>query len=91
MAPVFDRRAIAGFRDSEDFEFQFGVSLEAAARVHADFVMALEREPAQLRINFRDERALMSCVASVEGDDAQRGRGFPTRTSMLRRGHLRWA
>jgi len=32
MAPVFDRGAIAGFRDREDFESQFGVALEAAAR-----------------------------------------------------------
>ena len=40
MAPVFDGGAIAGFGDSEDFEAQFGVALEAAARVDADFVMA---------------------------------------------------
>ena len=91
MTAVFDCGAIAGFGDGEDFEPQFGVSLEAAARVHADFMMALQRQPAELRINFRDERALMSRVASVERDDARRDRGFPTRTSMLRRERLRWA
>ncbi len=77
MAPVFDRGAIAGFGDAENFEQQFGVSLEAAARVHADFMMALQREPAQLRINLRDERALMSRVASVERDDARGIAAFP--------------
>ena len=41
MAPVFDRGAIAGLGDGKDFEAQFGVALEAAARVHADLMMAI--------------------------------------------------
>ncbi len=77
MTPVFDCGAIAGFGDREDFESQFGVSLEAAARVHADFMMALQRQPSQLRINLRDKRALMSRVASIERDDARRIAAFP--------------
>src|SRR5216684_1819155 len=71
MTPVFDRGAIAGFGDGEDFESQVGVALEAAARIHADFMMALQCELPQLWINLRDERALMSRVASVERDDAR--------------------
>src|SRR5580704_5242862 len=77
MTAVFDRGAIAGLGDGEDFELQFRVSLEAAACVYADFMMALQREPAQLRINLRDECALMSRVASVERDDAGRVATFP--------------
>ena len=77
MAPVFDCGAIAGFGDGEDFESQFGVALEAAARIHADFMMALQRQAAQLRIDLRDKRALMSRVASVERDDARRVAAFP--------------
>ncbi len=41
MTPVLDRGAIAGFGDGENFEAQFGVALETAARVHADFMMAV--------------------------------------------------
>src|SRR5580692_9916459 len=77
MTSVFDCGAIAGFGDGKDFELQLGVSLESAARVDADFMMALKRQAAELRINFRDERALMGCVASVERDDARRVAAFP--------------
>src|SRR5271156_1243695 len=91
MAPIFDRGAIAGFGDREDFESQFRVALEAAARVHADFMMALQRPPAQLRIDLRDKRALMSRVASIECDDARRvatfPRGLPCFNASARVGH----
>src|SRR5260370_12341456 len=53
------------------------VADEEAASVHADLMMAVKREPARLRIKFRDERALMSRVASVERDDARRVAAFP--------------
>src|SRR5208282_6068969 len=77
VTPVFDRSAIAGFGEGEDLEPQFGIARKAAARVHGDLMMSLQCEPAQLRINLRDERALMSCVASVECDDARRIAAFP--------------
>ena len=77
MAPVFDRGAIAGFGDGENFESEFGVALETATRVHADFMMAVQRQPTELGIEFRDEGAVMSCVAGVERDDAGRIAAFP--------------
>jgi hypothetical protein len=40
-------------------------------------MMAIERQPAELRIDFRDERALMSRIAGVERDDAGRIAAFP--------------
>src|SRR5208283_1123487 len=76
-AVVFDGGAIAGFGDGENFETQLGVALEAAARVDGDLMMAAQGEPAQLGIDFRDPRALMSRVASVERDDASRVAAFP--------------
>src|ERR1700686_1503399 len=91
MTPIFDCGAIAGLGDGEDFELQFGVALETAARIHPDFMMPLQRQPSQLRINLRDERALMSCVASVERDDARRiatfPRGLPCFNASARGGH----
>ena len=91
MTPVFNRGAIAGFSDGENLEAQFGVALKAAARVHADFMMAIQRQPAQLRINFRDERALMSRVARIERNHARRVAALPRRSSMLQRVHSMWA
>src|SRR5277367_5819509 len=91
MAPIFDRGAIAGFGDGEDLETQIVVARQAAARVHGDFMMALQGEPAQLGINFCDERAFMSRVASVERNYS-RGvaafpRGFPCVNAGTRSGH----
>ncbi len=74
-----DGGAIAGLGDGENFESQLGVALEAAARVNADLMMASERQFAQLRINLRDKRALMSRIASVERDDARGIAAFPRR------------
>jgi hypothetical protein len=55
MAPIFDRGAIIGFGDGNNRKVQLSETREAAARVLRDFVAPMERKPAQLRIEPRDQ------------------------------------
>src|SRR5260370_29971531 len=83
MTPIFHGGAIAGFSDGNDRKMQLGEAGEAAARIHRNLVTATENEPAELGIDLRDQRALVSPIGGIERGDRRGIAAFPRRLPYL--------
>ena len=71
MPQVFNRSPIAGLGNSENFKPQLSEARESAAGIHRNFMTAAENEPLELRINLRNQRALVSRIGSIERRDGR--------------------
>ena len=83
MPPILDCGAIIGFGDGQNFESQFGEASEAATRINRNLMTAAKNQPPKLRIDLRNQRALMSSIRSIERRNRRRIATLPRRFPSL--------
>ena len=66
LAPVFDRRAIAGLGDGEDFKSQLGEASETAPCVYSDFMTAAQKHDWLCRGDSGGQRSLVWRIGSIK-------------------------
>jgi hypothetical protein len=90
MPPILDRSPITGFSNGENLKSQLSKASKSTARIHRDLMPPPKNQPAKLRINLRNQRALMSRIRSIErrhcGRIATLPRSFPNLNATAR-GH----